>query len=252
VLTSWDNTTWCGRSACRQPQHRGGPGRVLDCGRGHRVARLAAPANTASPRAGESEVRQARNLRQNKRPHGCQPRENGVIRDGRNKVRSSGERFAIESRFKQTKRSSYDSTRTPMSQARDKWIGCGLIAWRRESPRRSRTEVGETSLQISSNDNRAQMIGRIFTGSISLCGENERFVAAVDDSTGWIGCVSWCSSECAPRFQRELQGGYFLLKTRADFSMNVSPEPGEPTRSQSSRRRAFQESLVPHGLVHAF
>jgi hypothetical protein len=105
VLTSLDNTTCCGHSACRQPQRSGGPGRLLDCGLGRRVARMAVPANTASPRAGGSEGRQAPNLRRNERPHGCQPRESGGIRDGRNKVRSSGERFATEWRFHQTKRS---------------------------------------------------------------------------------------------------------------------------------------------------
>jgi hypothetical protein len=119
----------------------------------------------------------------------------------------------------------------------------GLVARKSPGDVRARGAAGPSwakhPIKILSDDGRAQMIGRIFTGSISLCGESERFVTAVDGSTRAIGRVSWCSSECAPRFQRALflwsarrtPRGPFLVKTRADFSMNVSPEPGEPTRS---------------------
>ena len=89
-------------------QCRSGPEPLLDCGVSHRCARLAAPADKPSPRARVNwAMLQACNLRRNDRSHGCQPRESRGVRDGRNKVRSSGERFAIEWRFQQTKRSFY-------------------------------------------------------------------------------------------------------------------------------------------------
>jgi hypothetical protein len=72
------------------------------------------PADKRLPRACVSwAMLQACNLRRNDRPHGCQPRERGGCRDVGSEVRLSGESFATEWRFQQTKLSFYESTPRP-------------------------------------------------------------------------------------------------------------------------------------------
>ena len=91
------NTPWAAR-----------PVRLLDYRLGDRIARLAVPAGKPLPRTCvRGAILQACNLRRNERPHGCEPCESGGSRHVRNKIRSSGERSAIERRFQQTKLSFY-------------------------------------------------------------------------------------------------------------------------------------------------
>ena len=81
---------------------------MLDYRLGDRIARLAVPAGKPLPRTCvRGAILQACNLRRNERPHGCEPCESGGSRHVRNKIRSSGERSAIEWRFQQTKLSFY-------------------------------------------------------------------------------------------------------------------------------------------------
>ena len=222
-----------------------------------------APPDRPSPRAGATGVaRQVRNLRRNERPHDCQPRPSGRIRDGIDKVKTSGKRLAIEYRFQQAKPSFYGLTFRPRREARDDWLVRAQIAWRRESPERSGTEAGAGAPfdQIRQTNSRAQMVRRNFPSSISF-GANKRFVAANDGFEGAVGRSAGPRRAYARRFQpavflssaRGDSRGCFLVRTHAAFSMIASPEPGGPTRSSSCRQRASREDRVRHwGLARDF
>jgi hypothetical protein len=107
--------------------------------------------------------------------------------------------------------------------------------------------------QISSDDRCAQMIGRIFSGSISCVARTGGSLQLMVLGADWppqltLARLRSAISACA-FFRRlgELQG-IFGVKTRADFSMIVSPEPANQLDHRLPSEWLFKKIQCATGL----